>query len=608
MKYKLINKHNNESAIETILLNRGIQKQDIYHYLNTTDEDINAAEMLGEDLLKSAASALISAIQNNKKTLIVVDCDADGFTSSALLLNYLHDIFPSFVENCTQYYIHAGKEHGLSDCTNFILENGFDLIIVPDAGSNDYIYHEQLTKENKTIIILDHHEAPRISDFAITINNQLSDYPNKDFSGVGIVWQFCRYLDKLLETDNANNYIDLVSLGNISDMMSLRAMETKHLIIKGLQQIKNPFFYHMVMKNSYSIGSEVTAMGVAFYVTPMINAIQRSGTFEEKDLVFKSMLNYKAFDMIPSNKRGHKLGEEEKLVEQAIRTATNVKNRQTRSQDAGIEYLEHMIEEQNLLDHKVLLFLLEPGKVEKNIAGLIANKFMAKYQRPCCILTRVETNELIQKGYITEIDNNGNEILTPNYEKAIYYQGSARGYDRSGITNFKDICAETGVIDYAEGHQGAFGLSIPEENIETFITKTDAAFANMSSEPVYLVDYIYEGTHVKGEDILDIAQLNSLWGKDMDEAMIAIEKLKVNKSMITLMSPDKKPTLKITLPNKISIIKFNSSQDEYEQLLSDGYIELNIVGKCNCNEWMGNITPQILVEDYEKVAESKYFF
>ena len=74
------------------------------------------------------------------------------------------------------------------------------------------------------------------------------------------------------------------------------------------------------------------------------------------------------------------------------------------------------------------------------------------------------------------------------------------------------------------------------------------------------------------------------------------------------MSPDKKPTLKITLPNKISIIKFNSSQEEYEKLQSDGYVELNIIGKCNINSWMGNITPQVLVEDFEIIGQSKYNF
>lgn len=63
------------------------------------------------------------------------------------------------------------------------------------------------------------------------------------------------------------------------------------------------------------------------------------------------------------------------------------------------------------------------------------------------------------------------------------------------------------------------------------------------------------------------------------------------------MSPDKKPTLKITLPNKIALIKFGSSQEEYDSLLTDGYIKMNIIGRCNANEWAGHVTPQVLIED-----------
>jgi len=72
-----------------------------------------------------------------------------------------------------------------------------------------------------------------------------------------------------------------------------------------------------------------------------------------------------------------------------MRVVTNVKNRQTKAQDAGLATIESMIKQKGLLNHKVLLFLLEPGQVDRNIAGLIANKIMAKYQRPVCLLTKV---------------------------------------------------------------------------------------------------------------------------------------------------------------------------------------------------------------------------
>ena len=598
MKYKLIKEPDNSlSAIQQILYNRGISLNQIHHYLNTSDLDINSFDGLGIENLKNAAAALVSTIQNKKNVLIVVDSDCDGYTSSAILLNYLYDLFPSFIENNVKYYIHEGKEHGLLDVMNYINEHDFDLIILPDSSSNDYGYHKELYQNGKKIIILDHHEAEYISPYATIINNQLSNYPNKDFSGAGITWQFCRFLDKLLGINNSDNYIDLVALGNCGDMMSLKSIETKHIINKGFKNIQNPFFYYMADKNSYSLGDKLTPMGVAFYIVPFINAMQRSGNLEEKELLFKSMLKYEAFKIIPSTKRGCK-GQTEKLVEQAVRTAINVKNRQTRAQDAGMELLENKIISDNLLEHKVLLFLLEPGEIDKNIAGLIANKMMAKYQRPCCILTKVE-----------EIEES--IILTsnpPQEYKYITYQGSARGCDKVGINNFKDICTETKCIMYAEGHQGAFGLGIEESQINSFIKETDRILKDMSDEPIYYVDYIYNGIDVSSQAILDIASLDDLWGKDMDEPMVAIHDLKINEKMITLMSPDKKPTLKIILPNKVSLIKFNSSQEEYENLCSEGYIAIDVVGRCNQNIWMNYVNAQILIDDYEIISKAKYYF
>ena len=585
MKYKLIKPVNeNYSTIEQILTNRNVNYNELERYLKTTDKDVAPPEDLGIKPLEDALYALAHCVSLNEKAIVIVDSDCDGFTSAALLINYLYDLFPAWVQNKLSWFMHGGKQHGLSD---FPIEEAEDirLFLIPDASSNDYKYHKELKDMGKDIIILDHHEAEKISEDAIIINNQLSDYPNKHMSGVGIVWQFCRYMDQKLGVNFADDYLDLVALGMDADMMSMLSIETKHLITKGLKQVQNPFFAAMADKNSYSMGNKITPIGVAFYVAPLVNAIVRSGTLEEKDIVFKSMLKFKAFEKIPSNKRGHRPGEMEQLYIQAIRTATNVKNRQTRAQDAGLSKLEQMIQDQDLLSNKVLLFLLEPGDIDRNIAGLIANKFMAKYQRPCCILTRVED------------------------DKGISYQGSARGCDRTGITEFKDICEQTECIMFAEGHQGAFGLGIEEQYLDDFINKTNEILKDTSDEAVYYVDYIYKNIDVDPVNILDIAGLDDLWGKDMDEPQVVVEGLKINKNMLTLMSPDKKPTLKITLPNKVSILKFNSSQEEYDSLYSEhGAVEINLVGKCNRNEWNGYITPQIFIDDYEIVDRVAYVF
>ena len=419
MKYKLINPINPKyNTIEQILTNRHIPLEEVAHYLNTTDNDINKPEALGQTCLKEAAAALLSCIAQEESALVIVDCDCDGFTASALLINYLHKLFPTWIDYKLKWWVHEGKQHGLNDCMDYIDSHNFKLIIVPDAGSNDYEAHAQLKEQGKDIIILDHHLAEEVSQYAIVINNQLSDYPNKDLSGVGVVYQFCKYLDELQGTNLADYYLDLVALGNCGDMMSLTSIETKHLITKGFEpeNVHNPYIYEMWQKNKFKLGDHITSIDAAFYIVPLINAVQRSGTIEEKELLFKAMLDFEAFEVVPSTKRGHAPGETERIVDQAVRMSNNVKNRQTREQDKAMEDLESMIEDNNLLNHKVILFTLESGTIDRNIAGLIANKLANKYQRPCCVL----------------------------FDTPEGYQGSARGYEMTGITNFKTICEQSG--------------------------------------------------------------------------------------------------------------------------------------------------------------------
>lgn len=74
MIYKLKNEINkNYSATEQVLTNRGIRLSDIKHYLNTSDLDINSPLLFGEDKMRAAAAALISAIEADQEILIIVD-------------------------------------------------------------------------------------------------------------------------------------------------------------------------------------------------------------------------------------------------------------------------------------------------------------------------------------------------------------------------------------------------------------------------------------------------------------------------------------------------------------------------------------------------------
>ena len=430
MEYQLINpRRPGTSAIEQVLLNRGIK--DVQHYLNTVDSDILSP--LDLDNIEKGAKLLVSHIAQGSKVLVIIDSDCDGYCSSAILINYLNNLFPAFVQNNISYKPHSGKQHGI---VMEMIPDDVKLVIAPDSASSDYEQHEKLAKQGIDILILDHHEAPEVSQYACVINNQLCNYANKALCGGAIVYKFCCYIDELMGTDYAQNYLDLVALSLVADMMDLREYETKHLVNLGLKQIPNPYFKGMTIKNEYSLGGKVTPFGVAFYIAPYVNAVTRSGTIDEKIVLFESMLEFKAYEMIPSIKRGHKPGEMETRVEQACRNCTNIKNRQTKTRDASLEIIEQLIEEQNLLDNKVLLIKL--GEAQRTtLGGLIANQLMSIYQRPVLILNRTEHDILDEQGKVVDTE--------------IWWEGSGRGPNVPGLEDCKAFYESSNLIEYGQG-------------------------------------------------------------------------------------------------------------------------------------------------------------
>ena len=578
MKYKLIAKPNkNYSPMQQILVNRGIDVKDIEHYLKTSDADILNPDLL--DNMIEGVKRLISAIKNQEKIFLIVDCDADGFTASAALVNYIYKVFPSAMD-LLSIQLHEGKEHGIEEkWLEEIVANEYKLVICPDASSNDYEQHKFLKDNGIDVLVLDHHDAEEVSENAIIINNQLSDYPNKTLSGVGIVYKFCSKIDELMKIKEADTILDLVSLGMIADMMDMRNFETKHLIQKGLTRIENPFFRALVERQAYSIGETVTPIGVAFYIAPLINATIRVGTQNEKEVMFKAMLNHCAYDMIPSTKRGEK-GKTEAVVVQAVRNATNVRNRQKKARDNGFEYVEQIIAANNLDKNKIIVVQVSED-LDKNLTGLIANQLMAKYQKPVLLVRETDEGLL---------------------------QGSARGYDKSELKDLKTFLLESGFMEYAEGHAAAMGVGIYKDKVNALVDYSNTVLANYDFSACYDVDYEYMSNDFKAQDIIDIGSMKSLWGKGVDEAMVVIKGIKITSNNITLMSANKNPTIKITLQNGTSLIKFGASQSEFESLKSSGYTEIDVIGTCAINEWQGMITPQILIKDYEVVGKQDYYF
>lgn len=580
MKYKTYLKKIHPSMTEQILYGRGITNIDTW--LNANINDISSWRTLCN--IDWAVSQLRHTIEKNLNVCIIVDCDVDGYTSAAILINFLYSLFPDWVNNHLTYLHHSGKEHGLVDMRNLVPEDT-QLIICPDSASNDYEEHEYWFNQDVDIIILDHHEALKISDFnnTITVNNQLCNYSNKELSGAGIVWQFCRAFNDMNQT-NGDEGIDLCALGNCGDMMSYRSNETKAIIQEGLKNVTNPFFNEMLELNEFTLnkyGGPHCYKAIAFAVVPFINATVRSGTQEEKDIIFKAMCKPWCFDKVSNTKRGHK-GEMWPLYQQAAYLTTAIKRRQTKLETESMALLERKIQDQNLLENSILVCCCEPGEVEPNIRGLAANKLASKYQRPCLVLTKSKTKD----------------------DNEYFYRGSGRNYSMSEVQDLKAVEESTGLIEYAQGHGNAHGFGIAERNLSAFIAVMNEKYKDVPREAVYWVDYIWSAAEAESNKLLQLAEMNNFWGQDIPASQVCIEDIDLSNCQIRLCGA-KNNTLRMILPNGLVLVKFGIDENEYEQLLQQNAYMTCIVSPQR-NEWQGQVSGEGIIDDY--IIEQKWIF
>ena len=563
-----------KTALVQVLLNRGLKEEDIWHYLNTTDDDL--IDTMTIEHINEGCLMLLDHIRANHKIFIQPDADVDGFTSAAILINYLYKAFPDFVLNNIFYDVHNNKEHGID--LDFISDD-IKLVVAPDASSNEFEIHKELYDKGIDVLIIDHHNAEGYSPWACVINNQISDYPNKDLSGAGMIYKFCCHLDKILGVEYADDFIDLAIFGMIADVMDLRQFETRRMIVKGIENFRSPFLNILASAGNFQNGIEIVPKTFSWTMAPAINAICRLGSREEKLLVFQAMLEHLAKEEVPSTKRGHK-GEFELLAEQAARVAKNVKAGQDRARDRLCEEFDELIAEKDLLQNKILALKMSNSTQEdRNITGLVANKLMSKYQRPVLILSR----KVLQDG-------------------SVHWAGSGRN-GGDGLENFQKFLNDSGLVDWANGHNNAFGVSIPDENFAKLIEYGNTELADLDFTPKYKIDIIYYGNNIDLSDIASLADNNSLWGEGLDEPKILIKDLTIRPNSISL-SP--RGYFKIDMGSELSIVKMRMDFDEYDAIESGKNVKMNIIGTCVRNVGFGDGL-QIRIEDYDVSYQNWYF-
>lgn len=586
-----------EDFLKNLLIDRGIipEHDNEYHqkFFKPTRE--NMYDPLKLDHMEEGYNLFTKHLAAGNKFYFVVDSDADGITSSAVMINYMENHLRKKYPNFTiDYHIPDGKEHGLDTLMNILTpQKNYDIIVLPDSSSNDYEYHKILKDMGYDILVLDHHEAEKYSENAVVINNQLSkNYPNKSLSGVGVVYKFLQYCDSQFNINGADDYLDLVAAGMCGDMMDLNTLENRYICNYGFSHLKNFGLRKLVKQQGYSIfglatdaltetfldNAKLTPIQVAFYIAPLINALIRVGTPSEKEILFKSFI--KGDEMVPSTKRGHK-GEMETLAEQSARNCANARARQNREKDKALDLLDIQISNDCLDDNKILILNADELDVSNTLTGLCAMGVAADHKKPVLL---------------GRINNDG------------YLKGSMRGRGESELKDFKEFLLKSGYMEYVEGHANAAGFSIKASDVPKLYEYANRELADINfNEGFYEADFVVNGNCSYLSDmILDLNRGKDFYGQNCAEPIIISENITINTSAIQTIGSNK-DTLKFVF-NDITYIKFKAKDliDEFAQY--NDKISITVAGKGNVNSWGGRETPQIFIEEIEINEVDKYGF
>ena len=579
MKYELIQGSLNDlnNPIKTVLKNRGID--DVEQYLNLDSSVVQSYNDLTN--MSEAVQCFLKHYENKDKILVMPDEDCDGYTSSAMLYLYIKALDPEYP---VDYLMHQRpKMHGLKDEVDRVPDD-VKLFIIADASTNDIDECNQLIDKGVDIIILDHHDENYQEESeeeehydncsvnkAIIVNNQLSPcYDNKSLSGAGIVYRFLQALDDVLWEFNADNFIDLCCLGNAADVMDMKSLETRYFVNQGLKGFNNKFLQALFKAQDFSMKGVLNIHNITWYMSPVINAVTRMGTMEERELLFRAMIEqYEEFDY---KKRSGEIIKEN-IYDRAARIAKNIKSRQDKQRDKVFDELKDQVD----LNDKIVF--LKSELAQSGLVGLSAMKLADTIRRPVII--------------VKEIHRDGQVLLS----------GSCRNYDNSPIPNFKDLILQTNAFAFCSGHGNAAGLAIEPCDVTFAKQQFEELLKDVGFDLPIPCDFVIDIDDLDIGFIQDIDQADWVWGTGVKEPKVAVENITFKRADVTVQGKNFD-----SVAFKVNDIKFVMfKMDETEPLLEwasawdgeeDDELTINAVVEVGLNEYQGVYTPQCMIKDY----------
>ena len=214
----LMPKVNPKSFVDDYLQKMGIEYPQ--SYMNVTRCHLEEPNRYVN--IDMATHRLKMAIDSKQKVGIIQDCDVDGLCSAVIAYQFLS----SMMDEKPIVFFHSSKQHGINDLMTEILNANLDLLIVPDAGSNDVDACRELRANGVDVIIADHHEIENENQFAIVVNCMQGD-TNHAASGTTVMSKIVdRYSERYLG-GRRFNFEDLVALSLLSDSRSMLSVENR---------------------------------------------------------------------------------------------------------------------------------------------------------------------------------------------------------------------------------------------------------------------------------------------------------------------------------------------------------------------------------------------
>ena len=536
---------------------------DIDFHISPTDKYIlDVSELNSEPIFKKGVELLLKHIKKGSKIALPVDPDLDGYTSASVFVKAMKELNVNI-----DALIDEGKTHGLTDnIMNDIIGN-YDLVIIPDAGSNDIEQHQTLLDNEIDFIVLDHHEVKdevvdklNTSDNGIVINNQLLDI-NKNYTGVGMVYIFLKYVNFLENLNlDIDKYLDLVALGAIGDVSNVADKEIRYYVTKGLNNITNPFIKATMERKGLK---EMTGRDASFSIISMVNAVTRVGSVKEKKSLFDAIVSDStettAVEVRKKNKstgKFDKIPTEMTVHDIIVKKCESIKTKQDKIVKEAMKKVEY------IHDNNVIIGLLDED-VPSSITGLIAMKISDKHRKPAMIGKKYE------------------DVLA----------GSLRAPD--GL-DFKGILTMSNLFNFASGHASAAGWGINASNLEKLYKYLDEC--DFSNNIEYMVDKLY--SKPIEYDIYTIEMDKHVFGGAVKFPIMGYKSIKFNKKCITTRG-----SVTTFFDNGVSFVLFNSPDDiqqEIEDSLDEkGNLTMDLVGEPRVQKFGNKETPQIIIKDYE---------